>query len=153
MDFVLELSPAAGGGLGELRYGTTQDEAVTALDPWRQQPGPPGLACRDSGLNIAPKFGGSNGMPEGVVVGICFGGPPDRTDRVLFDGLDLWGGTLLEVVGQLRRRGHTVAQHGPERYEIDDTGVWLMLERPPQFEPSWPHKIDLVVGRPSVLLR
>jgi hypothetical protein len=41
---------------------------------------------------------------------------------------------------------HTVAQHGPERYAIDDTDVWLMLERPPKFDPSWPHKIDLVVA-------
>lgn len=146
MDFVLELSPAAGGGLGELRYGMTGDEAVAALDSWRQQPGPPGVACRDSGLSIAPAFGGSRQAHESVVVGISFGGPPDGTDRVLFDGVDLWDGTLLTIVAELRQRGHAVARHGPERYAIDNTEVWLMLERPPQFDPSWPHKIDLSVA-------
>jgi hypothetical protein len=153
MDFVLELAPATGGGLGELRYGMSEDEAMTALDQWRQRPGPPGRAYRVSGLSIGPWFGGSNHDSRSVVTGISFAGPPDKNDRVLFDGLDLWGGSLVEVVGQIRDRGHNVNQHGPERYAIDDTDVWLMLQRPDQFAPSEPHVIDLLVARPSVSLR
>jgi len=148
VDFVLDLAlTAAGGGLGALRYGMTRDEARTALDDWRQQPGPPGLACRDSGLNIAPMWSGSSHWGEkSRVIGISFGGPPDGRDRVLFDGIDLWGGALVEVVGQLRERGHSVNEHGPELYAIDDTDVWLRLERPPQFAPAAPHKIDVIVA-------
>ena len=103
MDFALDLTlTAAGGGLGALRYGMTLDEAHTALDDWRQRPGPPGLACRDSGLNIAPMWGGSSHWEGSRVSGISFGGPPDGRDRVVFDGVGLWGGTLAEVVGRLR---------------------------------------------------
>jgi hypothetical protein len=151
MDFVLELAPASGGGLGELRYGMTEDEALTALDPWRQRPGPPGRAYRVSGLSIGPWFGGANGDSKSVVTGISFAGPPDTTDRVLFDGLDLWDGSLTEVVGQIRDRGHNISQHGPERYAIDQTDVWLMLQRPEQFLSSEPHVIDLFVARPDRL--
>jgi hypothetical protein len=151
MDFVLELAPAAGGGLGELRYGMTEDEAMTALDPWRQRPGPPGRAYRASGLSIGPWFGGANDDSGSVVTGISFAGPPDTTDRVLFGGLDLWDGSLTEVVDKLRDRGHNISQHGPERYAIDDAEVWLMLQRPEQFLPAEPHVIDLFVARPGRL--
>jgi hypothetical protein len=151
MDFALELTPASGGGLGELRYGMTEDEAMTALDPWRQRPGPPGRAYRESGLSIGPSFGGANDGRGSVVCGISFAGPPDTTDRVLFDGLDLWGGSLAEVVARIRDRGHNVNQHGPERYVIDDTDVWLMLQRPERFASAEPHIVDLLVARPSLL--
>lgn len=151
MDFVLELAPATGGGLGQLRYGMTEDEAMTALDPWRQRPGPSGRAYRASGLSIGPWFGAANDDRGSVVTGISFAGRPDATDRVLFDGLDLWDGSLTEVVGQIRDRGHTISQHGPERYAIDDAEVWLMLQRPEQFLSSEPHVIDLIVGHPGRL--
>jgi hypothetical protein len=110
VDFVLELAPATGGGLGELRYGMTEDEAMTALDPWRQRPGPPGRAYRDSGLSIGPWFGGANHDRRSVVTGISFAGPPDKTDRVLFHDLDLWDGSLAEVVRQIRDHSRTTAQ-------------------------------------------
>jgi hypothetical protein len=70
---------------------------------------------------------------------------------VLFDGLDLWDGSLPEVVRQIRDRGHNISQHAPERYAIDDTDVWLMLQRPEPFHPSEPHVIDLLVARPNRL--
>ena len=57
----------------------------------------------------------------------------------------------MELPTALVFDGHDVNQHGPERYAIDDTEVWLMLQRPEQFLPSEPHVIDLSVARPGRL--
>ena len=127
MDFVLDRSE---GGLGPLRWGMSDDEAVAALDGWRQQPGPLAQAVRDSGLCICPGFGGrmhSNG--HSPVSAVYLNRPLSDADRVLFDGLDLFSGPLEVIVDSLRQRGHRDDYHDNGVYTINDTDVWLRLER------------------------
>lgn len=87
-----------------------------------------------------------------TLVAISLGGPPSDLDRVLFDGLDLFGGPLEEVVGQLRQLGYSVTQHSPNLYMIDDADVWLALERPTAGAVSSDsHTVELIVARPASL--
>jgi hypothetical protein len=144
MDFVLDRSE---GGLGPLRWGMSDDEAVAALDRWRQQPGPRAQAVRDSGLCISPGFGGrmhSNG--HSPVSGVYLSRPLSDADRVLFDGLDLFSGPLEVIVDSLRKRGHRVDYHDNGVYTINDMDVWLRLERMSSSESPYADSAGLVVS-------
>jgi hypothetical protein len=107
---------------------------------------------RDSGLNIAPGFGGSQHFDgESRVISITLGGPPSGADRVVFDTVDLFARPLEDVVGQLRGRGYEVYEHSPNHYGIVDADVWLELERIKESGAAYADMVHLAVARPSRL--
>ncbi|GAB3871892.1 hypothetical protein GCM10029964_009320 [Kibdelosporangium lantanae] len=95
MDF--DLDPP--NGVGPLRLGMSQAEAVAALHALHDRPGPPGSdvhVFRSSDLMVRIE------CQDGRLVSVEFGRPPTGlTDRVLFRGVDVFTPSARDVVEKL----------------------------------------------------